>query len=209
MRGFARAAVTGRNPGPGPHRRRERGAVLVEFALMSLVLVTLAMGVLEIGAAWNDHQSVTQASRSGARVGSQLGVEGNADVESLLAIDAALGDLGDDVTRIVMFEADGNGNMPTACETATAGYSGAANCNVYDTTHLSNLTTTGWWGSGTSCGTADANWCPATERADDLSTATYLGIHIEIQRSYLTGIFGGGTQRLSETTVMRVEPPIE
>lgn len=193
-------------------RRRpqsERGAVLVEFALVGTLLVTLVLGVLEIGMAWRDYQSLNQASRSGARVVSQLGAAGEADQQSLLAIEAALGPLAPAISRVVIYEADANGDMPVDCVTATAGYAGPANCNVYDRTSLDNIATSGWWGSGTSCGSADGHWCPPTERSDDLLTSTFVGVLVELDRSSITGMFGSSTQRISEATVMRVEPAIE
>ena len=189
-----------------PVDRGERGAVLVEFSFIASILLVLLLGVFEIGGLWGSHQTVTHASRSGARVGSQLGDQGEADVEILLAIQAALGPLADDVSRIVVYEADANGNMPSACVGAVAGYSGGSNCNVYDATSLANLSTAGWWGSGTSCGTADANWCAPTDRDSSQASATYLGIEVEIEHTYLTKFFGGGTTTISDSTIMRTEP---
>ena len=193
---------------PHPGRRGESGAVIVEFSFIATLLVILVLGVFEIGSIWTDHQSLTQASRAGARVGSQVGTDGAADSEALKAIEAALGSLGSDVSRVVVYEADSNGDMPTACETAVAGYSGSSNCNVYDATSIANLSTPGWWGSGTSCGSADGNWCSATDRDDTQANATYLGVQVEITRPYLTGFFGGGTHTMTETTVMRIEPEL-
>jgi Flp pilus assembly protein TadG len=189
-----------------PRDRAERGAVVVEFSFVATLLVTLVLGLFEIGGIWSNHQSVTNASRTGARVGSQLGVGGEADSEALLAIQAALGPLAADLGRIVIYEADINGAMPLPCVSATAGYSGGSNCNVYDATSLANMTTPGWWGSGTSCGTADNNWCSATERDSAQASATYLGVHVEIEHRSLTSFFGGGTLTMSDTTVMRIEP---
>lgn len=186
----------------------ERGAILVEFSFVSTLLVVLVLGVFEIGSAWTDHQSLTAASRSGARVGSSLGTDGSADSEVLLGIEAALGSLGNNVSRVVIYEADINGNMPSACVSATAGYSGGSNCNVYDANSIANLTTPGWWGSGSSCGTADGNWCAATERDDAQATSTYLGVQVEVLRPYLTGFFGGGSHTITETTIMRIEPEL-
>ncbi len=193
-------------PTPRPGTGSERGAVLVELSLVATVLIVLVLGTFEIGAAWSDHQQVTQASRAGARVGSQVGLDGAADLETLLAIEAGLGDLRDEVSRVVVFEAAADGSMPSGCETATGGYAGGARCNVYDATSFANLTTAGWWGSGGACGSADGNWCSATARDATQTTATYLGVRVEIQRSYLTGMFGFGSHTLSETTVMRIEP---
>lgn len=182
---------------------------MVEFAFMSTILVSLVVGVLEIGSAWSDYQSLNQASRAGARVASQLGTTGEADSEALLAIEAAIGPLGDNLSRVVVYEADVNGDMPASCLTAPAGYTGSANCNVYDANSISNLATAGWWGSGTSCGTADANWCSASERNDDLTSSSFVGVMVEVDRPLLTGLFGTGTQRMTEATVMRIEPEIE
>jgi Flp pilus assembly protein TadG len=190
------------------HHRRpgERGAVLVEFVIVATVLVTLVLGVFEIGMMWSDHQALTQSARHGARVVSQLGVAGEADVEALRSVNASLSSINANIDRVVVFEADTNGDMPTACETASAGYTGSANCNVYDSTSIANLGTLSWWGSGLSCGSADSNWCSATHRNDTQASATYIGVHVEITRPYLTSFFGGGTQTMSETTVMRIEP---
>lgn len=189
-------------------RRGERGAALVEFTFIAVLLVSLVLGVIEIGSAWGDYQSLAQASRAGARVTSQVATDGRADVEGLLAIEAALGNLSDNVNRVVVFEADADGRMPSACRTASPGFSGGANCNVYGATEMANLTNTSFWGSGTSCGSADGNWCP-TSRSNILPNATYLGVRVEVERDFLTGFFGGGSHSMGETTVMRVEPVLD
>jgi Flp pilus assembly protein TadG len=188
------------------HPTRERGAALVELALISTILVTMVLGVFEIGMAWRDHQSITQASRSGARVGSQLGTSSAADNQILRAVQAGLGSQASDISRIVVYQADANGNMPAACGTAVAGYSGAANCNVYNAASLAQLSTANKWGSGNTCGPLDANWCSVNERNHAQATATYVGVQVEVTRHFLTGLFGGGTHTMSETTVMRIEP---
>ncbi len=184
----------------------ERGAVIVEFAFMATILVTMVLGVFEIGSAWSDHQAITQSSRSGARVASQLGVRGEADRETLRAVEAGFSSIGGQINRVVIYAAAVDGSMPTACETASGGYTGAADCNVYDASHVAQLNNAAQWGSGTSCGPADGNWCSATERSDTQQTATYVGVYVEYERPYLTGFFGGGTHTVTETTVMRIEP---
>lgn len=187
-------------------RARERGAVLVEMALLVTLLITLVLGVFEIGMAWSDHQDITQASRSGARVGSQLGKAVQTDNQLLRAVQASLQDQASTVTRIVVYEADANGDMPAACKTASAAYSGSAHCNVYNAATFAELGTPSKWGSGAACGTLDSNWCSATARNNTQDSATYLGVYVEVERQYLTGLFGGGTHRMSESTVMRIEP---
>jgi Flp pilus assembly protein TadG len=55
---------------------RERGAALVEFALVLSVLVLILFGIIEFGRAYNTKISLTHASREGVRV---LAVTGDAE----------------------------------------------------------------------------------------------------------------------------------
>jgi Flp pilus assembly protein TadG len=50
-------------------RRREGGQALVEFALVVGLMFALAMGVFDLGRAFDSQVSVTQAARDGARAG--------------------------------------------------------------------------------------------------------------------------------------------
>lgn len=47
--------------------RGERGAALVEFALVVPIFVLLVMGIIDFGMAFNDYNSVRQGVREGAR----------------------------------------------------------------------------------------------------------------------------------------------
>lgn len=51
------------------HRRGERGAELVEFALVLPVLLLIVAGIFEFGLLFQRFQAVTNAAREGARVG--------------------------------------------------------------------------------------------------------------------------------------------
>lgn len=57
------------NPPPG-HRRGagQRGAAMVEFAIVLPVLVMLAFGIVEFGRGYNTRITLTAAAREGARV---------------------------------------------------------------------------------------------------------------------------------------------
>jgi Flp pilus assembly protein TadG len=46
---------------------RERGAAMVEFAIVLPLLVTLVFGIIEFGRAYNAQISLTHAAREGAR----------------------------------------------------------------------------------------------------------------------------------------------
>ena len=53
-------------------RRAERGATIVEFALVLPLLMALVIGIVTIGSALNDKQSLTHAAREGSRYGARL-----------------------------------------------------------------------------------------------------------------------------------------
>lgn len=164
---------------------------MVEFSLVTSLLLTLGMGTYEMGMAWNDAQLVTQAARSGARVAAQLGSDAQSDQRVLEAIDAALGDLDSGLVRIVIYDAgNSDGSMASNCENAShPGRSGR--CSVYHLTHLTSFN--------------QGSWDPTT-RNDELTTADYVGVAIEIDRPLMTGFFGGSPLRMSDTAVMRIEP---
>lgn len=46
----------------------ERGAAAVEFALLAPVLITILLGIMEFGRAYNAQVSLTNAAREGVRV---------------------------------------------------------------------------------------------------------------------------------------------
>ena len=63
-----------RRSSPSTRRKDERGAALVEFALILPVLAMLVFGILTGGAAYEQKIAITQAAREGARYGASLGV---------------------------------------------------------------------------------------------------------------------------------------
>lgn len=52
---------------PGRRHTGQRGAAMVEFALIMPVFLLLVMGVIDFGATFNDYNSVRQGVREGAR----------------------------------------------------------------------------------------------------------------------------------------------
>ena len=208
---MSRATIRERfSPKKRPEADFERGAALVELAFVLGFLILLVAGIYEIGTTWKTSQSVTQASRDGARVGSQLSTRPESDFEVLKSIEATMGDEMALVTRVVLYEADASGNMPVACQDAAPGYLGGANCNVYGSTHFADLTLPAGpqWGRDRTCGTYDINWCAVNERNDgpNLSALTNFGVQVELDKPSRTELFGTNPIGLSESTVMQLEP---
>ena len=72
---------------------RERGAALIEFAFVCMLLVTLVAGAWDYGRGWRAGLSATEAARTGARVGSGQGKFIQADFAALTGGALVLGAL--------------------------------------------------------------------------------------------------------------------
>jgi Flp pilus assembly protein TadG len=67
--------------------RKERGQSLVEFALMLPFMVTLLLGVVELGNGLNSYITVVDAARDGARLGSRGDSANNDDIIAAVSKD--------------------------------------------------------------------------------------------------------------------------
>lgn len=70
-------------------RSRERGAALVEFALLMPLLLMLFLGIVSVGVAYNHQLSLTHAAREAARFAATLPVENFASKSAWLDTVAA------------------------------------------------------------------------------------------------------------------------
>jgi hypothetical protein len=100
-------------------RHGERGAALVEFSIVSVLLFTLLFGIVEFGLAFRDRLTMANASQSAARVLAALGNEDDTDFQALSALATTLETLpnsGVDVVQYVdIFLADADGNPLGSC----------------------------------------------------------------------------------------------
>jgi Flp pilus assembly protein TadG len=72
-------------------RRDQRGASVVEFAIILPLIVWLIFGIMEIGFVLYDKTMITQASREGARAGVVFRVPAVADEEIIQVVNDFLG----------------------------------------------------------------------------------------------------------------------
>jgi Flp pilus assembly protein TadG len=63
-------------------RRDDRGAAAVEFALISIPLFVLVMGIIQFGLAYHAQTTVTQAARTGARLAAICGASCSTPVQT-------------------------------------------------------------------------------------------------------------------------------
>lgn len=173
----------------------ERGATMVEAAVVLPFLLMVVFGMIDLAFAFNEQAEVDNATRSAARVAASLPKQGPQALE-VAAVDA-LNAVADDLTSGVPSEAwvfqavdagGGDFEAPAVC---------AANCVV-------------------------AAWNPAARRFDppagDFFTAieqnacagasSRIGVTVKVDHEWLVGYlpFHDGGAEIDSTTIMALEP---
>lgn len=185
--------------------RSERGAALIEAALVTPVFLMVVFSLFEFGLLFRTKLTVENASREGARAASIQGNDAEADYYIVRTVEHALAAIDlQQLQYLVVFRATGvDDSLPAACATSSQ----AGLCNRYTAADFfAELDDAGGVDTGLfRCGTLDSSWCPTT-RETDLSVGTdFIGLHVEARYDYITGVFSGGTS-LGETTILRLEP---
>ncbi|MEL7208023.1 MAG: TadE/TadG family type IV pilus assembly protein, partial [Actinomycetota bacterium] len=184
-------------------RRDDRGATLVEFALVLPLLALLAFGTVEFGLAWRDSMTISNSLRSGARGGSNSSDDRMADFNILKQVESAIREIDNTrIERVVIFKStDPDGVAPSACVAGTA-VSGV--CNVYTATQMENLTASDF-DSPTCTNDPDTHWCPTSREDRQVVGADYLGVWVQIHRDWVTGLFPPSTGlTMTDSAVMRL-----
>jgi len=73
-------------------RRGERGAAMVEMAVILPLLLLLVIGILEYGLLFGEKLTIAAATSSATRTGATMGQEDTADIRMLEALEAGLYD---------------------------------------------------------------------------------------------------------------------
>lgn len=180
-------------------RDKERGATLVEAAVVFPLMILVIVGIIEIGMAFRDFLTVSAASREGARIAALAGTDNQADCAVLVGIASLVsqGDL-DRIDRIEIYKAaEGTGAQ------------GDTNVAVLNPPHSPDdceqphTPTDGW--------TIAPIGYPPTDRQTEVGPfdLDIVGVRVIMTRSWLTGFppFRGGST-INETTITRVEPEV-
>lgn len=103
--------------GKGERRRarRDRGAVLVEAAIVMPLLFSLVFGILEIGSALKSYSGAANAVRAGGRMASVAGNNADADLAIMERIAGEASGIPDgEIEYIVIWHASAIGETPPA-----------------------------------------------------------------------------------------------
>ncbi len=179
--------------------RPERGAAIVEMALLLPILLMLVLGVFELGAVFKSYLTTSNAAREGTRLLSARGTDELADCLAVVkAVEAlTLANNLDDLEYIEIFEArpsDGS-DVP-----------GTVNRNTYAAGDPADCTPT----PGT-CGswTCTVQQPPASRSAlvGASTSPDLIGMRIVYTHRWLSGFppFRGSVE-INEQTISRLEP---
>jgi hypothetical protein len=186
---------TRRGPWRAPafiRHRSERGAALVEAAIVFIPLCIIVFGIIEYGFVFKDSLTLSSATRAGARVASAEPKQASFLDDTVSAVaraaTAANFDPGD---QMWIYKAQPSGDPTNACPSTT--------CVVYQWLPDSNGTQNTHWHQ------KSGSWDVSTQVAclGNANTDS-VGIKLSLTHHAITGWYRG--INLSEKTVMRLEP---
>jgi hypothetical protein len=193
-------------------RRRERGATIIEAAIISPIFFLLIFGIIEVGGAYKDKLAIGNAVTAGARTGSAAADDALGDYNILHAVDKGLAAAPrSSVELIVVFNAGGPDGVPTAgCKAGTSfagvGTARTGACNVYTTAVFDEAQSHFGCKPGYDL---DRFYCPSSRKvaltAANGGPPDVIGVWIKMHHAYYTR-FIADSVTLTDQSVIAVEP---
>lgn len=179
---------------------RERGAVMVEMAIVLPIFILLLFGMLELGLAFKDKLAMTHAVNQATRDATVQGNDDAADIEILSAFEGGLAAAAsiDSVLYVDIFKAADDGS-PLEWDRYTLDDDGVP-CRwdpCPDPTAVDSVV----YGS-------PANYPPCArdtvfDSADGVDT---IGVRVSYTHTWVSGVLGFSTSTWEETAQARMEP---
>lgn len=176
-------------------KRRERGATIVEAAIVFPLLFLVIFAIAEFGLAFKDWLTVSHAAREGARAGATYGNDIRADYLILQDVGRHLGPASITVQNVRIY------NAKTGVD-ENYDYTPGANCagtDCCDWTPCPNpdlpsppYATPGW---------------PPTSRIVAAPNTDILGVEVIYDHQWITGFFSG-TSTFTSTVEYHLEPQV-
>ena len=174
-------------------RDKERGATLIEMALILPMLLVILIGTLEVGAAFRDYLTTSHAVRDGVRLLSAKGDDPEADCSALLAaVDTmTLSGRFENLVSIEIYQADSDGDqIPSKTNTYTFTTGDPEDCDDWD-------------------GYPGVNYPPNSRfvLAGGTTPLDIIGMRITYTHPWMTQVPPfTGIITIDETTISRIEP---
>lgn len=178
--------------------RDERGAALVEAAIVFPLLMLLLFGIIEYGLVFKNGSTYSASTRSGARSGAASSRMPGFHDTVARAVESTIADAsGSSPRTLYVYRADPSTGNPWGGQT----YETCVDCFEY-----------GWDGSRPAGqrwvldGTAHNPWTYDEQRACGNASTDVIGVRVEGSHAFITRMFPPGRVELRERSVMRLEP---
>jgi Flp pilus assembly protein TadG len=170
----------------------ERGAVLVEAALVFPVLMLIVMGIIEFGLAMSNLATVGASTRAGSRTAVIYSRQAGYDIQAVAAVEATLTSVNNATPQSLwVYRVD-----PTSTNGSPVGFPTFANC----TTDCQQYT----WNGSAWILTGGNGWASTAMNAC-ISPLDQLAVRVRVRHEFISGMFGANIT-LTDHTVMRLEP---
>ncbi|HYN75578.1 MAG TPA: TadE family protein [Candidatus Limnocylindria bacterium] len=188
--------------------RGDRGAVAVEAALVTPLILLIVFGIIEFTLLLKDNVAVSSAVRAGARTASAEPRNAAFLDDTAAQMDRAVASLSKDGlaptagSELWIYKANAAG-FPGSATEATVGGCGAAQCVLYTydagaKKFITNAAQKAKWPA------TSINACPKNA-ANNPSGPDSVGVYLSYRHSFITGLFGPGLT-LADHAVLNFEP---
>lgn len=166
----------------------ERGAALIEAAILMPVVLLIVFGAIEFSSLFKDAATLSSAARSGGRTASAEPRNTNMPGDTAAAVSAALSNLPATApSELWVYDATNSTAKPNAC--------GGSSCALFTW----NSTTRTFTGSYNSSWVQNQNVCGAN------GTWARVGIWVQASHPFVTKLFGA-SKTITASAIFRMEP---
>ena len=188
---------------------RDRGAALVEFALVAPLFFFIVFGGIEVGLLARSYLSLEDVTRRSARIASIERNRPNADAEILTSVQNRIDTLNGELLRVVIFKAD---SLSTdfddlmSCQAITDPPNSddvASICTAYTASEVAAIAADPTSPAATAI--SNAGFAPADRIQQN--EVINIGVHVEYEYQFVTGFFD--TVTLTSTSIEVVEAALD
>jgi hypothetical protein len=170
----------------------ERGAALVEAAILMPVVLLIVFGAIEFSSLFKDAATVSSAARAGGRTASAEPRNANMPIDTAAAVSTALTALpSDSPETLFVYDATSSSAAPSSCSANCVSFTWNSSSRSFTPDGYDPSSPPSWIKDQNVCGNAGA-W-------------SRVGIWVKASHPFVTNLFGAG-KTLTSNAIFRVEP---